>query len=464
MSQQPFIGQNQAGEVKTEWPTPDPVDEILVALLESKIQDYVALVMGTPPPQGSHPEQLLCQQIPVDWSHVQRTYAKDRTAQQTYNYSISYDEEGNAFPIFTRDYIVRRYGYVPLTKGTALAGLMSAVVTAGGTGYVQETVNDIVSSGATVRPVISNGVVVHLAILAEGNATSTSTGVGITGTTGSGGVASLLVQPQSAVLVKEDFLRTPDSPLDGLWCLVRRVYATLPGDTLTNVSYDPKTNTFTTTSKTRKLTSAITPSAGIVTIGSDVYVQEITRQPIDDLTSYEVVKLQPAPASKDLDTAVQTTRYAPFQFPAILDAALYSSTGGVLGYTPAFTRTVKHQIYTYFVVSDTEPDITDIMEDLTNDGGIPILGAIFGVLRNGGNLFIGTLSEIIYNSVALTYNGTTIDWPGSTPDLDTYRLDWVGTARAVMGRVSGVDNNYFFWEVEITKVMFLIEPGGTIEP
>lgn len=284
MPSQPLIGQNQAGEVKTQWPTPNPFDEIMVAMLESKIEDYVALLMGTPPPQGSHPEQLLTQQIPIDWAHVQRTYAKDRTAQQTYNYSISYDEEGNAFPAFTRDYIVRRYGYVPLSKGTALAGFVSAKVTAAGTGYDQNTVANIISGSGVATPIVSNGAIVHIAIVTEGTATSDVTGISITGTTGAGATASLFVQPQTAVLVKEDFLRTPDSPLDGLWCMVRRIYRTMPGPILTGhlLSQEVRGEIIDTTSQ-EGLTGTLTVESGNLIIESEV-------QPVTSVIDKRVTK------------------------------------------------------------------------------------------------------------------------------------------------------------------------------
>ncbi len=469
MPAQPLIGQNQAGEVKTEWPTPLPADEMLVALLESKIEDYVAIQMGSPPPQGSHPDQLLTQQIPIDWAHVQRTYAKDRTAQQVYNYSISYDAEGNAFPTFIRDYVVRRYGYAPLTKGTALAGFISAKVVAGGTGYTQETVSNLTSNGSVVVPVISNGAVVHLAITTEGSATSDVSGVSITGTVGSGASADLKVQPQTAVLTKEDFLRTPDSPLDGLWVIVRRVYTTLQGATLTEKKYDLKTNTVVTVSKTRKLTSVIVPEASVITVGSDNFVRIVDLEPIDNLTSYEVITLQPQPSAHDLSTAFIThVDFNPFEFPATLDVSLYQTTNGVLGYNPAFVRRVKQETWTYWVVDDTAPNIDAIMSD-SMVGGIIFPGSIFGLIRTGGNLGLGTLSEIIYNAVNLAYGTTVIDWPDSTPNFANYVTDWVGTnamptgARFWRGEVSP-EGNYFRWRVDLTNVQYMLPAQGTVEP
>lgn len=469
MPAQPFIGQNQAGEVKTEWPTPNPVDEIMVALLESKVEDYMPLLMGFPPPQGSHPEQLLCQQIPVDWSHVQRTYAKDRQLQQTYNYSISYDEEGNAFPTFTRDYIVRRYGYVPLTKGSLLRGLMSTAVNAGGTGYDQETVTVVLTggtgSGGAVSAVVSGGVIVHLAITAEGDYTIAPT-LTISGGAGTGAMGTCAVQPGSTVLTKEDFLRTPESALDGLWSLVRRVYTTLPGATTTETHYDATTNTDITVSKTRKLKSDITPGAVIVGSGTGATVVVTTEEPIDNLTAFEVVTVQPLPANHGYTTALETKQdFVPFEFPATLDVDLYVSSTGALGYNPAFVRRVSQITKTWWEISATKPDISSIMNDATL-GGLTVLASIWGLTAKG----VGTIPEIIMDAKTITYpGGVGIAWPGSIPDLTTYLSAWVGTtssptgARAWRGEVNP-DGNFFRWRVDITFVQYLVPPQGTIVP
>lgn len=276
MPAQPLIGQSLTGEVKTEYPTPNPVDEILVAQLESKIDDYVSLLMGTPPPQGVHPEQMLTQQIPIDWSHVQRTYAKDRTLQQTYNASISYVSEGDAYPIFSRDYIVRRYNYVPLTKAAPLSGLVTATVTAGGawdgTSAISVSLSGGTGSGGAVTAIVSGGAVVHLAITAEGSYT-VAPSLTINGVSGATGTCA--VQPQTAVLVKEDLLRTPDSPLDGLWVLVRRIYQTVPGPILTKltVSQDVRGRTIETTSQTG-LVGTLPPETGSLVVSSSETPQD----------------------------------------------------------------------------------------------------------------------------------------------------------------------------------------------
>lgn len=215
----------------------------LVGMLESNAADYLAglgtTYYGTPPPEGSNPDYFLVSEVPVDWRNVRRKYAADRSLEDTYNASISYSSEVTEFPTFTRDYIVRRAVYTPRTKLSALAGIVNARVSAGGTGYDQATVSVSLSggtgSGGVVKAIVSNGVVTMLVITAEGNYTVAPT-VTINGGTGATGTVE--VQPQTAILVKEDYIRTPDSDLDGLYVLVRRIYKTLPGPIVVEVRTD----------------------------------------------------------------------------------------------------------------------------------------------------------------------------------------------------------------------------------
>ncbi len=230
---QPKIGQNLDGTFKPVFPTPNIVDQQLFAYLETKIEDYLAVVYGTPPPQNTNPDQMLVQQTQVDWNLVQRLYAKDRTLEQTYNASISYQEEAVAFPTWTRDYIVRRYNYAPQAKASSISGLVTATVTAPGTGYDQATVAVVLSggtgSGGAITAVVSNGTVTNLVITSLGTWTVAPT---LTITGGTGATGTCAIQPQNAYLIKEDLIRTPDSPLDSLYVIVRKVFAVMPGPSI----------------------------------------------------------------------------------------------------------------------------------------------------------------------------------------------------------------------------------------
>lgn len=235
MPPQPLSGQNiTPGEFQTAYPTPNKADEQLITYLESNVDDYLSLLYGTPPPENTNSDMLLVKQTPVDWPLVQRMYAKDRTLEGTYNYSIAYTEESASHPVYIRDYIVRRANYSRLANGSALSGLINATVTNGGSGYDQSTVTVTLAggtgSGGAITAIVSNGAVVQLVITAEGNYTAAPN---ITINNGTGATGTVSIQGSTVLLVKEDFIRTPDSPLDSLYVLVRRIYETLPGPILT---------------------------------------------------------------------------------------------------------------------------------------------------------------------------------------------------------------------------------------
>lgn len=241
---QPFSGQNiSPNEFLVEYPTPNKVDEVLKTAIIKNATDYVSLLYGTPPPENTHAGHLLCAQIPVDWNLVQRVYAADLTLEQTYNFNQLFSGDSASHPIFIRDFLVRRANYTRTANGATLAGLYLATVTAGGSGYTQDTVSATVSggtgSGGTVTPIVSNGAVVALAITAVGtytavpNVTINDTGAGV------GATGTLSIQPATAVLVKEEEMRLgPDNYRDSLWMLVRRTYETLPGPWLPFTRYD----------------------------------------------------------------------------------------------------------------------------------------------------------------------------------------------------------------------------------
>lgn len=272
---QPFSGQNiDPRQFKVTYPTPNYLDRQLITKLETNPDDYLAVLYGTPPPENANPDYLLCLQAPIDWNVVQRVFAKDRSEEDVYNYSIVYDEESNSHPAFIRDYLVRRsqYGVGGTPKQAALAGMYKIRITAGGSGYSQATVAVVISggtgSGGAATAIVSNGAVVHIAITAQGNYTSAPT-VTITG--GSGATATAFVQGAGCLLTKEQLLRTPDSPTDSLWVVVRRVYETMPGPVLTTVEVSAEFNgEDVTTTKQRGLHGTLTPDSGNGVIASIV--------------------------------------------------------------------------------------------------------------------------------------------------------------------------------------------------
>ncbi len=399
-------------------------------------------------------------------------WATQELAQDSYNSEVTYEANGTSYPAFQRVYVIKRQlweGTQFLTVLGSLTGLLSVAVTAGGTGYTYATATT--GTGAEAQAVIllgaggAGGPIIDWIVTKEGTGVTGGVAMTIVGD-GAGATATTRIQPAGATLVAQEKQELPDGdPRSHDYVQVVRVYATLPGVTLTEVKINPETRAQVTVSKTRKVTGDIVPGVSIVTVSMVDYNKVISLEPIDANTSYEVITLQPVPAAQSFATAIQETEYSPFQFPATLDVTLYVDTLGVIGYTEAFTRRVKHQKYTWWECSLTEPDITTLMEDLTANGGVPKLGYIFAAFRNGGSVGWNTLSELIYDSVTLSYGLFSIDWAGSDPDLTTYLADWTQDAsdpRNVIGRVSA--GNYYMWKIEIIQVKFLMEIGGTVVP
>lgn len=241
---QPFAGQNRAPtKYKVSYPTPRTADEVLMTALESNIADYASQLYGTPPPENTNPDKLLCQQIPVDWNLVQRLYASDLSNEQVYNFSQGFSGDSASHPIFIRDFIVRRSNYARASNGATLAGLYLATVTAAGSDYTQDTVSASLAggtgSGGAVTPIVSNGAVVQLVITAIGTYTAAPNITINTTGPGTGATGTVAIQPATAVLVKEEELRLgPENYRDSLWVLVRRTYETLPGPWLPFTRYD----------------------------------------------------------------------------------------------------------------------------------------------------------------------------------------------------------------------------------
>lgn len=262
---QPKQGQNIDGTLKAAYPTPGN-DKSLEAQLAYNVNDYIQTVYGTPPPENSNPDQMLVSETVIDWQLVHRLYVQDRANEDAYNASISYGNEASDFPTFTRDYVVRRYLYAAKTKLTPLVGIVTATVTNGGSGY---TVASVVltggsGSGASITAIISNGVITNLAIATVGNYT-TAPALSIVGD-GSGATAVCAVQPQTALLTKEDAIRQPDNKLDGLYIFVRRIYDTLPGPVISGSKIDDEQGIVVDYTKQTVAQGTVTP--GI--IGSQV--------------------------------------------------------------------------------------------------------------------------------------------------------------------------------------------------
>lgn len=219
------------------FPTPERQDRLIYEVEDYNKADTNPPIYGSPHPNSREfPNHYFVFQKPTDnFEWMVRYYATDRTNENWYNASISYLDESNANPVFTRDYLLRRTTYQatgPTTKLSTLTALVNLRVTAGGSGYPEAgttaTFSGGTGSGGAATPIVYRGVVIALLLTAEGSYT-VAPNITIAGTGGSGATAAAAIQPVTALLVSEEEQRQPDQPTDSLFVLVRRVYMTLPG-------------------------------------------------------------------------------------------------------------------------------------------------------------------------------------------------------------------------------------------
>lgn len=230
------------------FPTPNATDRILVEVKSREEAAHLDLQPGTPHPNvRDYSGFVFVRQVAIDNDdkHVRRIWVNERSCQDVYNASRSFSAESNSHPIFTRSYLARRDSYSPLTKGIALSGVVGVQVTAGGSAYaVAPTISFTggAGSGAAATAIVFRGALVAIVMTSEGAGYTSAPTVVITphSSGGTGATATAIVQPSTAVLVKEDAARIDDPALDPLWVRVDRVYETLPGPELSGQDYDPR--------------------------------------------------------------------------------------------------------------------------------------------------------------------------------------------------------------------------------
>lgn len=226
------------------YPTPQIVDGLLYQTEDTRKGNWRARNPGEPHPDTKlYPGFVHVQTITVPNEYfVQTVWANDRTAENFHNAEKAYSEESNDHPVFRRTYIARRHASGrPLTKGTALSGVVGIRITNGGSGYTTAPTVAFTGgagAGAAATAVVVAGAVVAVVMTSEGTGYTSAPTVGFTGGGGSSAAATAIVQPTTALLVKEEETRLQDSPLDGLYVLVTRIYETLPGPTLTGQYFD----------------------------------------------------------------------------------------------------------------------------------------------------------------------------------------------------------------------------------
>lgn len=296
--------------VPPEIPIVDPSsphfgDLLLIESKNTTTGAYDLLPKGTPHPNaGKYPGYVLVLEkpFPGDEKWMQRYYAADPTAENTYNLAQqSFDGEDAGKEVFVRHYLVRRDEYISSNipaKGSVLSGVVGVRVTAGGSGYDTTTTVSFsggAGSGAAASPIIFRGAVVGIYVTAEGTGYTSAPTVTITGPAGSAGAtATSRIQPTDAYLISEQANRMEGAPEDGLYLKITRIYHTLPGATLTTTKVGEQ-GAIETTTVQRRLTGTTTATGGYLVLGDTVRAESTVvdvreRTVIDDwpiLTEYD---------------------------------------------------------------------------------------------------------------------------------------------------------------------------------
>jgi hypothetical protein len=248
----------------TSYPTFNVKDLVLVedVLLDSS---YVPVLIGTPR-KGATNYKLVSQKEVVndgDKQYVRRVWATKQQAQEQHNLALKYLSGAATAATYIRRYTILKSEYSALTVGTPLTAVASIALTAGGIGYTSAPAVTIsgTGTGATAIAQIRDGAVVAVLITAEGSGYTTTPTVAFSGGGGTGATATASVQDQNALLVEQQ-AAPEQGEMGNMFYEVTRVWQVLPGPAITSKRLDPDGVTVTTT-RTRKLISAITPSESI---------------------------------------------------------------------------------------------------------------------------------------------------------------------------------------------------------
>ncbi len=199
---------------------------------------------------------------------------------------------------------------------------------------------------------------------------------------------------------------------------------TIPGVLVGSEKYENDSNTVINRTQQLKRKTFINVQAILSMVGPLSVVTEM-EEVGSGLVAHEVVTLIPqATAHNDASAIVVGGKTIDKQFPATLDVSLYSSSGGLLGWTRPHTRTVYVTRKAYWTVADAPPT-----EEELNIDGVPLLADVQNLLGNGN-----PLREVVMNPTTLTYpDGTALVYTGSVPTLADYLSDWVGEAGGASG-------------------------------
>lgn len=173
------------------------------------------------------------------------------------------------------------------------------------------------------------------------------------------------------------------------------------------------------------------------------------RKDIDQNTAWEVQKIITQSPFYDIDHALESTDIISYQFPSRLDVVFLEAYGLFeTAYIRSGAQRVPAKIYTYFVISDTEPVLP--YDQI-------IFQAQISVMKPDGSFTdLGDYNNVLIDANDQTYQAfdsttVTIHYPDSTPSYTTYQGTWLGTDKHVDGGVEPLKYGKL-WRVKVVDV------------
>lgn len=257
------------------------VDRILVEELDRRKAEYKVIHPGQPHPNSrDYPNYVFLTERPSrDEGWVQRFYCNaTRSAQDTYNQSISYADESVSTPIFIRSYLERRETYVALAKLSTFSGVVSIKVTNGGSGYLNApTIGFSGGAGGNAAAIalVYRGAVVGVVVLVEGtNYTSAPTVIFTPVNGGSGAAATAQIQPTTCKLWSEKAERLEGDIHESLFLRVWRTYVTLPGASVVGHAYNEEGVKQTITEQTVQTPSSALSALALLDVSQEIIAKD----------------------------------------------------------------------------------------------------------------------------------------------------------------------------------------------
>ncbi len=316
---------------------------------------YKDIVGGNQQISDTHPLLYFCRELQYQQSdqYVIWEWSSDEQAHSSYNADITYEEEVAGFPVFTRDYTIRRDEYEQnptLTIGDPLESLIGVNIIDGGQDYTYAT-GTIEGKEAVVEFVVSDGVIISGVVSNEGVGILATDVITITGD-GAGASITPMVQPTSAVLTSQKKEELPDdNPWANEFVKVTRVYQTLPGPTIhsTDLHVD---GIVVDTATTLKVASTIV--SGETLVGT-TWTKTTKKQSDNGYTAQEIVMTREVPGNPVPYTKLDDDGKVVTGVRTLKDTTLITTAETLVGTT--WTHTTKELLTTRLTIGEEASDL-----------------------------------------------------------------------------------------------------------